>query len=202
LAQLADDLRATYGQLSGVNGPVPLSRQFAELWNAIAGQPYRLGLRERIYQLEVVRPLAEVSGRLRPATIADRDLLLRWVGAFSQEALGEDYRPDAASWVDEALASATRGVFLWENREPVTLVAYGGPTPHGMRIGPVYTPPQYRRRGFASAATAAVNQRLLDSGRRCCFLYTDLANPTSNHIYQEIGYQPMGDVEVYRFESV
>jgi predicted GNAT family acetyltransferase len=79
-------------------------------------------------------------------------------------------------------------------------VAHGGPTPHGMRIGPVYTPPEHRRQGYASAATSAVSQHLLDGGRRFCFLYTDLANPTSNHIYQEIGFQSVCDVEVYRFE--
>jgi hypothetical protein len=199
LARLADDLHTTYGQLSGVNGPVPLSRQFAEVWSAIAGQPHRLGLQERIYQLETVQRIANVPGQLRRAVDADREVLVRWVDAFNQEALGEDYREDATIWVDNALASPTRGVFLWENREPVALVAYGGPTTHGMRIGPVYTPPEHRRRGYASAATAAVSQHLRDNGRRFCFLYTDLANQTANHIYQEIGYRPVCDVEVYRF---
>ena len=94
-----------------------------------------------------------------------------------------------------------RGLYLWVDGagQPVTMVGYQGPTPHGMRIGPVYTPPAQRRKGYASACTAAVTQYLLDGGRQFCFLFTDLANPTSNHIYQEIGYQPVVDVEMYSF---
>jgi predicted GNAT family acetyltransferase len=68
-----------------------------------------------------------------------------------------------------------------------------------MRIGPVYTPPALRKRGYASALTAALSQELLDSGRKFCFLFTDLANPTSNRIYQQIGYQAVCDVDEYRF---
>ena len=63
----------------------------------------------------------------------------------------------------------------------------------------MYTPPEFRGRGYASACVAAASQAQLDAGRRFCFLFTDLANATSNHIYQEIGYEPVRDVEVYRF---
>jgi predicted GNAT family acetyltransferase len=73
-------------------------------------------------------------------------------------------------------------------------------TPNGSRIGPVYTPPDLRRRGYASAVVAAASQAQLDAGARFCFLFTDLANPTSNRIYQAIGYEPVRDVEVYTFE--
>jgi predicted GNAT family acetyltransferase len=76
----------------------------------------------------------------------------------------------------------------------------GGLTPNGIRIGPVYTPPGLRRRGYASACVAAASQAQLDSGRRSCFLFADNANPTSNHIYLTIGYQPVSDVTVYRFD--
>ena len=68
---------------------------------------------------------------------------------------------------------------------------FGGPTPSGIRIGPVYTPPELRRRGYASALVAALTASLLESGRRLCFLFTDLANPTSNSIYQQVGYRPV-----------
>jgi hypothetical protein len=70
-----------------------------------------------------------------------------------------------------------------------------------MRIGPVYTPKKFREHGYASACTAAVSQYLLDSGRKFCTLFTDLANPTSNKIYQMIGYEGVGDVDEYRFED-
>ena len=81
------------------------------------------------------------------------------------------------------------------------MTGFSGPTPNGIRIGAVFTPPDLRRRGYASACVAAVSQSVLDAGRKFCFLYADIANPTSNHIYQEIGYQPVCDGEVLRFED-
>jgi predicted GNAT family acetyltransferase len=69
-----------------------------------------------------------------------------------------------------------------------------------VRIGPVYTPPEARNRGYASALVAAISQAQLDAGRRFCFLFTDLANPTANHIYQAIGYEPVRDVDMWRHD--
>jgi predicted GNAT family acetyltransferase len=80
------------------------------------------------------------------------------------------------------------------------MAGFGGLTPNGIRIGPVYTPPDERRRGYGSALTAALTQQLLDGGRRFCFLFTDLANPTSNRIYQQIGYRAVSDVDLWVFE--
>jgi predicted GNAT family acetyltransferase len=69
------------------------------------------------------------------------------------------------------------------------------------RINLVYTPPDLRRRGYATAAVSALTRRLLDSGRRYCCLYTDLANPTSNSVYRRIGYRPVCDIDEYSFEE-
>ena len=88
---------------------------------------------------------------------------------------------------------------LWEDDgRLVSLAGHAGETPNGSRVGPVYTPPELRGRGYASALTAALTEQLLER-RRFCFLYTDLANPTSNSIYQRIGYRPVTDVTVWRF---
>ena len=75
-----------------------------------------------------------------------------------------------------------------------------GPTPHGIRVGPVYTPPADRGHGFASAVTAAASQGPARRGRRFVFLFTDLSNPTSNKIYQAIGYEPVIDIDQWSFE--
>lgn len=64
----------------------------------------------------------------------------------------------------------------------------------------VYTPPELRRRGYASACVAALSQLLLDAGWKFCCLFTDMSNPTSNHIYQQIGYTPVCDFNEYIFE--
>jgi predicted GNAT family acetyltransferase len=93
-----------------------------------------------------------------------------------------------------------RHAYLWEvGDRVVSLVVAGARTPNGRRIGPVYTPPAERRRGYAAALTAAASQVQLDRGSRFCFLFTDLANETANALYQRIGYQPVTDVDRYAF---
>lgn len=200
LALLAPDVAVDHSDLPGVIGPSAWSEAFAALWQTQTGQAYRPGMRERIYALTAVRPPAGVPGQMRRATEADRALLERWLAAFADEALGGDEPMDPQEWVARALASPLRTVCLWDDGEAVSLVCAGNPTPNGMRVGPVYTPPELRGRGYASACVAALSQQMLDGGRRFCFLFTDLANPTSNHIYQTIGYEPVSDVTVYRFE--
>jgi predicted GNAT family acetyltransferase len=202
MALLVDDLRALdHGNLSGVIGPTSESHAFAERWQRETGHTYHVGVKERLYRLERVTPVTGVPGGLCRAHEGDRELLVRWSVAFNREALGEREVLDAESLVENALTSPVRRLYLWEDGEPVTMVGCGGPTPHGMRIGPVYTPPERRRKGYASAGTAAVSQLLLEEGRQFVFLFTDLANPTSNHIYQEIGYRPVCDVDVYEFDA-
>jgi predicted GNAT family acetyltransferase len=200
---LARDLYATYDTLPGAIGASAVSRAFAEHWHTVTGQSYRSKIKERIYRLEQVRPASGVSGSMRRASEADRELLARWVVEFDREALGGNEIRDAREWVEMMLTASPelRGLWLWENGPSVSMVGYGGQTPHGIRIGPVYTPPKQRGKGYASALTAGVSQTLLDGGRRFVFLFTDLANPTSNKIYQQIGYEPVCDVDVYEFSS-
>ena len=201
LELIANDLWSRYHEtLSGVNAPVPVAQLFAERWQARTGRAARLAVQERVYALETVIPVVNVSGVYRRVAETDRDLLIRWIAAFAAEALGPLERIDATEWVDTYYAMPSRGGYLWEDGAPVTWVAYGSPTPHGVRMGPVYTPPEHRGHGYASACVAALSQHLLESGRAFCFLFTDLANPTANHIYQAVGYNPVNDVDVYTFE--
>jgi len=202
LGLIASDLWSRYHDgLPGVHASVPVAHLFAEHWQRQARVAARLAMRERIYELETVIPVSGVPGSYRRPTVADHDLLVRWLDAFTAEALGPREYLDAADWVDRYFASATRGGYLWEDGDvPVSFVSYGNPTAHGIRIGPVYTPPESRGRGYASACVATLSQHLLESGRTFCYLFTDLANPTSNHIYQAIGYNPVNDVDVYEFE--
>src|SRR5581483_4517864 len=120
----------------------------------------------------------------RSATRADREFLVRWWKDFVDEALGDrEELAQSERAVDARLASPTSGVVLWSvDDKPVSFAGFAGPTPNGIRIGPVFTPPSLRKHGYASALVAALSQRLLDDGRRFCFLFTNLANPTSNKI--------------------
>jgi predicted GNAT family acetyltransferase len=123
--------------------------------------------------------------------------------AFEAEALPTDApHGNLEEIVDRRLASSTPGLELWEDgSKQVSLCGYGGRTPHGIRIGPVYTPPELRGRGYASALVARVTRQLLEEGRDYCFLYTDLANPTSNRIYTQIGYELVCESSEYAFDQ-
>lgn len=201
LAPLADELRQRYPALPGVLGPAEASQAFAETWQRTSGQSYHMGVAQRIYQLDRVRPVRGVPGELRRATAADRDLVVDWLAAFHREAMAET--PDRSTVervADRRLSSDANALYLWHDGEPVAMAGISGPTPNGIRVNAVYTPPERRGRGYASACVAALSQAMLDGGRRSCFLFTDLGNPTSNRIYQAIGYRPVCDVDEYRFE--
>lgn len=75
-----------------------------------------------------------------------------------------------------------------------------GETPNGVRVGLVYTPAELRRRGYATSCVSRLTQLLLDSGKKYCCLYADLANPASNRIYEKVGYRPVCDGEFWRFD--
>ena len=102
--------------------------------------------------------------------------------------------------VDRRLEGRGAGIAIWEDGESVSCAGFGGETPNGIRIGPVYTPPERRSHGYASALTAELSRQLLAAGRRYCFLYTDLGNRTSNRIYINIGYARVCDAAEYIFE--
>lgn len=196
---LVEDTR--HRELPGIIGPREHARAFVEAWAAAGGPPARRTISERIYRLTRVRQPSPVPGELRVATREDRDLVLAWTEGFMRDALGSADPAEVVSSADRWLDGRERTLYLWVDGEPTSLAGVGGPTPNGIRIGPVYTPPAARRRGYASALVAAVSQAELDAGRRFCFLFTDLANPTSNHVYLDIGYEPVRDVDAYAFGS-
>jgi GNAT superfamily N-acetyltransferase len=200
LALIAADTQVLYPDLPGVLGPAPLSTAFAAEWERRTGTSSEIGMCERIYQIQTVIPVEGVPGNIRRATASDREIVADWIAAFSAEAHTEPVEP--LDWADRVIAAdaAMRGMYLWQHDgSAVSFAGYNGPTAHGIRIGPVYTPPELRGHGYASAVTAALTRMLLDGGRQSCFLFTDLSNPTSNKIYQTIGYRPVVDVNVYRF---
>lgn len=187
-------------RVPGVNGPSEETMAFADEWRAVTGVEAHLTMKQRIYQLEKVRPPSGVNGHLREATPEDKPLLYQWIKGFHLETdptSPSARRPEAT--VEGFFSGADRGAVIWEDEKPVSMAAFSGPTPNGIRVSAVYTPTEIRRRGYASACVAALSQRLLDGGRKFCFLFTDLSNPISNHIYQEIGYEPVCDVDQYRF---
>lgn len=204
LNPLLGDLQGS--ALPGVLGPKSLAQTFAEAWWRRTGQPYQIEMAERIYRLRQVTEVRGVPGSLRPAREGDRELLSAWTVAFNLEAMhaqerGEELEKTARRIVGDYLRRGS--LYVWEVAgEVVSMAGAAGPTPHGIRIGPVYTLPQRRGQGYAGACVAALSQKLLDEGRTFCFLFADLANPISNKVYQRIGYRPVCDVDEYRFLAV
>jgi uncharacterized protein len=202
---LAALVSAIEDELPGVVGAHPEVDEFVRLWSERHGVVPRVLREQGIYALETVQPIPRPPGAARVATLGDRPLLLEWISAFGEEVLAGDDpgRVEAVKVVEHRLGADDGGFLLWEDgREPVSAASWGGPTPNGVRIGPVYTPPALRGRGYATALTAELSQRQLDGGRSFCVLYTDLANPTSNAIYERIGYVRVGESAMVAFDPL
>jgi uncharacterized protein len=188
-------------ELPGVVGALPEAETFAEAWSSKTGSTPRRQMSTRIFALERVRPVSGVPGAMRAAVEEDRPLLVDWLRAFGKESLPEETRHEVESMVDHRLGARDAGLVLWEDGGPVSVAGYGASTPHGIRVGPVYTPPELRGRGYASALVADLSTMLLAEERMFCFLYTDLANPTSNRIYERIGYESVCDSAAIAFDA-
>ncbi len=204
-AELAHAIAAHDPDLPGVNANEPTDGWFVEAWVEAAARRSELDSAQGVLVLTdlISSPLPE--GRPRLATHRDTDWLVEWHVAFATEAIPSEsidrqsMRKTIVRRIERAHQSA---LWLWEVAgEPVALSGHGSPTPHGVRIGPVYTPPPHRGRGFASAVVAHQVADVLASGRRCCFLFTDLANPTANDLYRRIGFRQVATAGRWRFES-
>ena len=196
---LARDLEGS--RLPGVVGPAGAADHFAEAWTELTGTKRHLARHERGFRLRRVIPPRPTSGEMVRAGQEHRSLIAGWVEAFHAEALGNVPAQDFDATADRWIRGLGRTAYLWvDGGRPVSLTGVGGLTPRGIRVGPVYTPPEDRGRGYASNLVAGVSQLQLDSGRTFVFLFTDLANPTSNKIYQQIGYEAVNDVDEWEFD--
>src|SRR5580765_2422032 len=202
---LADAVGAAGIHLPGVIGGLPEADTFASAWCADTGDSARRVMGQGIYALTEVRDVPAAAGTPRTATPHDLELIETWIHAFEDEVVPEALRGDPAQRhrrLESVLGSDEEGIWLWEvGGQVVSLSGFGGPTPNGIRIGPVYTPPEHRGRGYATTLVADLTRHQLAGGRRFCFLHTDLANPTSNAIYVRIGYRRVCDSVVLAFEA-
>ncbi|MEV7071333.1 GNAT family N-acetyltransferase [Streptomyces sp. NPDC093990] len=204
-ARQADSLAAHLESLGraapGVDAETATATAFAEAWRRRTGATTVLRRRQRLYRLGTLTvPRPAPKGRPRIAGERDRELLVRWFGEFSRD-VGGDANVQAESWADARLAHG--GVTLWETPDGTPL-AMAGLTPlvaGQIRVAPVYTPAPLRGRGYAGAATAEVSRLARERGADQVLLITDLANRTSNGLYQRIGYRPVADLAVYDFQG-
>jgi RimJ/RimL family protein N-acetyltransferase len=174
------------------------ARAIAAAWARCTGGRTRTTIQEAMHLLDEVRePPRPASGALRLAGPDDRDLLVGWMEEFVQEA-GLIGAAQAAAMVDSGLGR--EALLVWDDGLPVSMIGVNPAVAGVVRIGPVYTPPPQRRRGYAGSAVAAASRRALAAGAERCMLFTDLSNPTSNKIYAEVGYRRRGDWEEIALE--
>jgi uncharacterized protein len=178
------------------NGPArwvePLVQALADL-----GASASTGRATRAFELHALQAPRDPGGTYRDATGEDAAVLVPWTVAFWDN-IDEPLDADAAERTVERL-TANRDFAVWEHDGAlVSMAAVVRRTPRSSTIAFVYTPPELRGRGYASAVVAALTRRELEAGGQWCSLFTDLANPTSNHIYQALGYEPRADFRMYR----
>ncbi len=188
-------------EIRSVNGALPTIAVFAEALAGLTGGRVEVSMRTRLYELGELTPRPGVPGRLVTATEDDLDLVAAWSALFADDTDEQAGRPPGA----HAHELPDRGALLHKIRKgcfwfwfdgtgtKVHMVGANPPAYGVSRVGPVYTPPAERGRGWASAAVAEVSRLILAGGSRAC-LVTDQANPTSNRIYTALGYRPVADM--------
>ena len=175
--------------LHGILGPLASLESFVRGSN----REWARGRGTTIYLCDRVLRPAGVHGQRHVAMAGDGSLLAQWIEAFHAEAIGGGSREEAEAAADRYIANGTMHLWLVD-QTPVACAAAIGPSPHAIRIGPVYTPPQNRRQRYGSALVADLAQDQLDRGKAFTYLYADRENAISNSIYQNIGYRVVADV--------
>ena len=196
LPALAADANAANPGIREVIGPEPTVPAFARLLAELRGKRAHRRMSQGIYVLRAINSVEpKASGNFRVADEGDLDLIAYWVRDFLVD-IGE--RGDSREISEVRIRDGQ--FFVWQDGAPVSMAAWAGKTPSGVRVNFVYTPPEKRGCGYATACVASLSQLLLERGNKYCCLYTDLANPVSNAVYQRIGYRPVCDSAVYRVD--
>jgi len=197
VAAVAGAAAAGGAELPGVTGPVATASRFAAEWIGLRPVAATPTAAEALYEVRDLRYPAAVSGRLRRATGADRELLLSWLPGFETGAGWAGTNP-AAIFVTRRLAAGD--VWVWDDDGPVSMAARTEAVAGVARIQAVNTPPEQRGRGYASAAVAALSASVLGQGLRCV-LIAGLHNVAANSVYRRLGYVRAGEVLRYQFSE-
>ena len=183
-------------ELPGVAGEAASAAWFAGSWAERRRTPAAPVEAMRLYRLGVLRPPDGAPGRFRMGTEADRDVLVAHRVGFHHDT-DERGDLDPAAAVEQSVRA--RRCFVWDDDGVVSSATVTTAEAGVARVGFVYTPPEHRRHGYATACVAATSAWVHDHDRADCILYTQLANPTSNAIYRSIGYAPVCEILRYQF---
>jgi predicted GNAT family acetyltransferase len=196
IAALAKDVFEAVPDLQGVTGPSRSADDFALAWRRLSGVEPTLGMRLRIHETRRVvdADMRVPSGCFRQATAEDQDRLTAWTDVFIAEARIPD-PIDSARIVADSIARGR--LHVWDDGGPVSMAAWTGKTPNGVRINFVYTPRELRGKGYGTACVKALTRQQLERGNAFCWLYTDVSSAASPNIFKRIGYWPVSDVSEY-----
>ena len=189
-------------EIPGVTTEKTLAEYFAKEYTLRKGITFKTIMSQRIYELTAVNPDIQKVGIVRLLDEKDIHFFPYWAEAFFA---AESYGKTEMSIPQDAdpylYRIASKKIYILEdNGIPVSMAGYTRVMQTAIGVAFVYTPPYERRKGYATSIVAQISQLALDKGFTKCVLYTDLANPTSNSIYQKIGYMPICDSLQLKFE--
>ena len=189
-------------EIPGVTTEEKLAEYFAKKYASRKGLNIKTTMKQGIYELKAVNPSIKQLGRVRLLEEKDMAFFPYWMEAFkSAETYGktEMSMPQDANLYLNRLAS--KKIYILEDKGvPVSMAGYTRQMQTAIGVAFVYTPHYYRGRGYASSCVAQISQMALNQGFTKCILYTDLLNPTSNSIYKKIGYEPICDSLMLKFQ--
>ncbi|MGP4076399.1 GNAT family N-acetyltransferase [Halobacillus sp. K22] len=185
-------------EVPGILGEGETVQQFINEWVSITGANPIIHMRQGIYRLKELQPIHRTEGELINAGEHHLELVSKWLTRYGEETNEVSVKERAGELAEEMIR--TQRMHLWiVNGEAVSMAARARVTPHGATINAVFTPDEFKRRGYATQAVWTLTKKLLDNGYQFCSLYTDLDNHASNSIYKKIGYEWIGSSIVYHF---
>lgn len=179
----------------GIRGEQRIAEMFATSWAKATGASWHIEVRQRLYELGALVPPEGVPGHARKAEGADVAIGTQFFAAFQAECHDSGDKPEVV--IRDRIEAGV--LWLWENGEVTSMAARNRIAAGVARVGPVYTPPEHRRHGYGAAVTAACSADAREAGAARVALFTDLANPTSNAIYQRLGYRAVRDEVIIAF---
>jgi uncharacterized protein len=202
LKVIADYLNGENLKLPGIWGPLKEAEAFSAIWEKQTGKKSKLGMNQKIFKIEKVSMPNNVPGILRNANSDELGLISNWFNEFSHEAmLSYERKPLAKIRAHAETLIKNRLYFVWENDgAPVAMAYTGRPTLNGLGISAVYSPVEQRKKGYASALVSSLSQKIIDSGKKFCVLFSNAENLTSNRIYQRMGYEEVSLVKHFIFD--
>ncbi|HDR4604414.1 TPA: GNAT family N-acetyltransferase [Bacillus cereus] len=192
IKELAKELTKVYPDIPGLIGNKKVVQKLAEEIAVLENKKMNVVMEQGVYALQQVKKKWTEEGIFREINSDELPVIEKWIYQFCED-VNLPTTKEEAEQTAHTLITNHRLFGLEIDGKLVSVAAKTRPTKNNITINFVYTPKEERKKGYASNCVAALSQRMLDEGYKTTTLYTDLANPTSNKIYQEIGYEQIAE---------